>query len=285
MAKILCFCWNTDNIPLCEEYLDGKSEKIVYPNKCFNPLFFDAIHIHILKYQPEIIVISTENEPTSGSFFHSTFLRNMMPKLGYKLITTDSYESPEDQSNELSMSIYGLASDNSISAVELNKGFIFNDNKFVCDKVYNSQPKALVLYLKTFYGTFAFVAVQMSHNYKQQGLCIKSLEDKFLLNKNLNYAFLMGDFANDIPIDRSDLDTFRKETSYGNEGQAGQSLAPNYSKIYENHTVIGYHDRIYHETLNGYPIDCLEYLSIIGNSDKNLSYHMGTMGIYNFPSQ
>lgn len=279
MAKILCFCWNTDNIPLCGEYLNDKSPNIVYPNKCYNPLFFDAIHMHILKYQPEIVVISTENEPISGSLFHSSFLPNMMSKLGYKLIVTDSYEN--DQTNELSMSIYGLASDNSISAIELNKGYIFNDNKFVCDKVYISQPKALVLYLKTFYGTFAFIAIQMSHNYKGKGLCIKSLEDKFLLNKNLNYVFLMGDFANDVPIGRTDLDAFRKETSYGNEGQAGQSLAPNYSK----QNVAGYHDRIYHNTLNGYPIDCLEYLSILAGPNKDLSDHMGTMGIYSFPSQ
>lgn len=53
---ILCFNWNASQIPLCESYLDNKTENLINKRRgtftkttpCYNPIFFDEIEKEII---------------------------------------------------------------------------------------------------------------------------------------------------------------------------------------------------------------------------------------------
>jgi hypothetical protein len=212
--NILCFSWNTDNIPICENYLNNNTKDIISkpggvfskPSKCLNPLFFTTIEDYISKYNPFIVVINTENEAINGSLFHDKFLPENMNRLNYRLLVTDHYESPNDK-NQLMVSIYVKKDDPKFAVLQLNKGLIFDDNKILCGNI-AEQSKAMCLYVNTSYGVFAFVGVQMQHNYSERRDCIKNIEEKFLIGKPLSYSFIMGDFANTYLATKKDLSNY-----------------------------------------------------------------------------
>jgi hypothetical protein len=302
---------------------------------CYNPLFFDQIQIDIQRYQPILAVFCTENDPVTGTHFHSDFLPNQMSTLGYKLLTRDKYID-DDGSNALRMSIFILSGAQSITSVELSKGIIFNDNKFECSRTYLGAPRALVLYVQTLFGRFGFVGVQVPREVKNEDrtICESSLVNKFISGKNLDSYFIMGDFANEYIIQKKDLninniDTLRREglkqgleenlVSLPQGGTSGlgnkKFLVPTYSPAYSDKFVgsdnadiktfedlenypydqieLGYHDRIFHKTLQGYPIVDIDYKAIVGSpmlsSDNNKPVrdrnHLGVLGIYSFQGQ
>lgn len=345
MVTILVYTFNSDRTPLCESYLNAKSENEVFksgglfskPSSCFNPLFFDSIATEIQKFQPRIVAIATENDLVTGTYFHSDFLPSQMKNYGYQLTARDKYID-DDQTNALRMSIYTLIGDNMIKSVQLSKGLIFNDNKFQCDRIYLGVPKAMVLYLQTTFGSFAFIGVQVSRNYGDRTICENGMKQKFINGKNIDQIFMMGDFANEYTITNEKLinydyiDSMRQQdipagyeedlpavTSNNNNGpptdpfplkNQQQFVVPTYSPAYSNQyvknmddvntyleltksepkgtTLIGYHDRIFHQTLRGYPIKCLEYRAVVGspmlsNQNPNVPRnrnHLGVLGVY-----
>jgi len=228
---ILCFSWNTDQIPLCESFLDNKSTNFIGRPRgifskntpCYNPLFFDDIERELLGFAPPIkmVVFFTEGDLESGTWFHSDFLPNKMKDISgrnisgkrrvlqipysYKLLTRDKYsgQTLNNVSTVMRMSIYVWDQDNSSKAIELTKGLLFNDNKMDCNinltsSNYVEQAKILALYTETNMGRIAFIGLQYAENTPSNGrICIKQLEDKFIKNKNIDYVIIMGDFSND----------------------------------------------------------------------------------------
>jgi len=321
MSHILCFSWNSDKTPLCEGYLKNKtSQKIsksggvfTKPSDCYNPIFFDSILEEIERYDPAIVVITTENDPVNGSYFHSDFLPIMMKSIepydrtgekNYRLLIRDKYVD-DDNTNALRMSIYVKQNNTTIRSVELSKGYIFNDNKDKCEVQYMGTAKGMALYLQTKLGTFAFVGIQIPHKYKDAGVCIKSMEDKFIEGKNLDSFFLMGDFANDFVINETDksqnlfdvIDQIRAggipagvtENLQVEANGKKKFLVPTYSRSYSDKFVnssmpnraaqtyedainnstgelqLGFHDRIFYNHLKGYDMKCVEYRTIVGS--------------------
>lgn len=243
MTIVLCFNWNTDKIPLCEKYFTNekgqvRTDKINKPwyklkrgESCYNPLFFNIIKEKIIQHNPKIVVISTEDDLESGTYFHSHFLiqnmhygikydkinRNPNPKtnpegnISYRLLIRDKYDG-------LRTSIYVKDTDNTSKVAQLNKGLIFNNNVYDCAKNNGQTPRALALYVSTNFGKFAFINVQVPHEYDRDSnvddandniitsstynrdICLQSLEDEFIKGKNVDYVFLMGDFSNTYVI-------------------------------------------------------------------------------------
>lgn len=345
MTSILCYSWNSDQIKICPSYQNNRNPGenftqggfLSRSSSCYNPLFFDEIAVEIQKFQPKIIVFTTENEPIEGTYFHSDFLPAQLNILGYKLLTRDKYVADNDQTNALRMSIYIQKNDNSIQSVELNKGLIFNDNKYQCDKIYLGVPKALVIYLQSTFGSFAFIGVQTPIKYGDRTICMNGLMQKFINTKNIDHIFLAGDFANQYFLQKNeslnydyvdqlrqiDIPTgFEEDLPIINSNDSGppeesfplknrqKFVVPTYSPSYTNRYVramdaeqtyqelsktnslgsalIGYHDRIFHKTLRGYPIRCLEYKAVLGNpmlSNPNPNVarqrnHLGVLGVY-----
>src|SRR5258708_1511308 len=255
--KVLCFCWNTDNFPLCEGYLKDKytgeiSTDVVKKHykfihkrdPCYNPLFFQEIRGDIAIHDPDIVVITTENEPESGTYFHSDFLPRAMPTIKYKLAVRDKYV--DDQSDTaIRVSLYIRETDVTSRVVQLTKGLIFNNNTFSCYPTTAGIPKALVLYLQTNIGVFAFIGIQIPDRYRNPYLCVDSLDYKFIEGKKVDYTFLMGDFAYDYNTKICDKTKDEKERqsslanyshlSYIEETAANNpSPIPTYSPSYRN---------------------------------------------------
>ena len=347
MSRVLCFCWNSDRTPLCESYLENRAKiEITRPGglfsksgSCYNPLFFDQIQIQIEKFNPILAVFLTENDPVTGSHFHSNFLPDKMKSLNYKLLERDKYVD-SDETNSLRMSIFVKLGAMSVTGVELSKGLIFNDNKFECSRTYLGAPKGLALYVSTLFGKFAFIGVQVPRGYNDRTICEAALTAKFVTGKNLDTIFIMGDFANEFIVEKKDItyetmDKIRMQTIIPGytEDLVGlpknqqspeeipntppqlanlKFLVPTYSPAYENKFVdndngaintyndllqypydkieIGYHDRIFHKTLQGYPVIPVDYMTIVGspmlhnnpNDPERTSNHLGVLGIYSF---
>lgn len=230
MSKILCFSWNTERVSLCENFTDaGKSGTpdlikrqtfaLTKRNPCYNPLFFQSLKKSIIEHDPEIVVISTEGDLESGTYFHSDFLPYNMywnlsynSNIRYRLLVRDKYKG--STGDTLRMSIYVKSTDTSTKSIELNKGLIFNNNNYECGLT-NNTPFTLVLalYVQTQYGNIAFINVQMPENVyispTNRQYCINNIDDKFVENKNVDYVFLMGDFTVNKDLDTGDLQEAR----------------------------------------------------------------------------
>ena len=280
-SNILCFNWNTDNLHLCGQY----NVEALENNICYNPLFFQTIYENIILYDPMICVFVTEGDPENRTYFHSTFLPENM--LNYRLIANDKFYNPE---GTIRMSIYIKYNDITTRAIELNPGWLFNDNQYECPLIteYN-PPKALGLYLKTVFGNIAFIGVQMTHGFPSKETCLNRMEDKFIVNKDLDFVFLMGDFANNHVVSKEDstnfllmhkLQTSTIPLSYV-EGYVSPQSYPNYNK---NSNTVSWHDRIFYKAIdqNGpNSISCLLYQTVNNYPMKlSRSKHLGILGVF-----
>src|SRR5437868_12744090 len=228
MTKILCFSWNTDHTALCENgsgtnkdaYLNAGSKDLIEKSfftltkrqPCYNPLFFESIKAAIIEYTPDIVAISNEGDIESGTYFHSDFLPyNMENNLGdnkYKLLVRDKYKASDD--NSLRMSIYVKSINTAIQSIEINKSPLFNN--YQCT---SNLGSALVLHVKMSNETIAFIDLQLAHKNQNDGPCLKKIETKLI--ENVNYIFLMRDFAIDYRVtDFDKLGNIKDERNISN---------------------------------------------------------------------
>jgi hypothetical protein len=334
--KILCFNWNTTRIPLCENYLDNKIENLINRPRgiftkttpCYNPLFFDEIEKEIIRFLPslQILVFLTEGDLENGTWFHSDFLPDRLANLNiqstpgnqntfkFRLLTRDKYSGQPNNKVDtvIRMSIYVPFNNKDIRAVELNKGYLFNDNNLHCNYYsdidynleYNEDARALVLYVQSSMGKIAFVGIQYLENTPDPGrVCIKQLENKFINNKGLNHVFILGDFSNNpgIPHDKSYefikisdqfYDEYREEsrpTGYVDYRDSDKNSEIDYLPSYVDDAkgTIGYHDRILNKSITPptNQIKCIEYKLIKGSPINNtIPHHFGILGIYEVPN-
>lgn len=209
------------------------------------------------------------------------------------------------------MSIYVPFNDKDIKAIELSKGYLFNDNNLNCNSTnkidvnfqYVENAKILTLYVQSSIGKIAFVGIQYMENTPDQNrVCIKQLENKFIINKGLNHVFILGDFSNNpgIPHDKSYefikisdqfVDEYREEsrpTGYVDYRDKNSEIDYLPSYVDETKGTIGYHDRILNKsiTLPTNQIKCIEYKLIKGFPiNKTIPHHFGILGIYDVPTQ
>ncbi len=98
MYKILVFSWNTESVSIgetnCQEISDynrsSYSEFIpkltTWQYNCFKPDFFNPLSEFIKLNTPDVIIIGFQEDRYPGSYFHSHFLIEEMPKIGYSLL-------------------------------------------------------------------------------------------------------------------------------------------------------------------------------------------------------
>ena len=323
---ILCFSWNTDGVSLCDRYylnddatriegLVSRRERFKKNINCYNPLFFDTVGETIINATANIVVFSSEGDLASGTYFHSDFLPLAMKNLPrpFKLLTRDKYSA---ERGTIRLSIYVLANDQQTKVIELNKGFIFNDNTFKClGPRERLEGIALALYIETYFGTFSFITVQLPDNINANVNCFEAIETKFVRGKNTDYVFLLGDFAETYSNDFQTIKTKRNtsplvnlfntlgytESNHINEPNYVTARKPLTNKFLDNEsnliynsrsnpdqvTSLGYHNRIFFKKVN--PLDRhYEALSAVVYTTvysppmlKDLySKHLGIMGVY-----
>lgn len=202
--SIMCFSWNAAGLRLCETMSQSKADDarkgfkafISMKQPCLSPDFFEGIRSVIRDKQPSIVVMVTEDEDRSDTYFHSDLLPAAMPEIGYGLLKRDKLEGVGEAASKvpqikvptgkpsgsaLRMSIYAQNAVLPGLRVEekLIKKFFGNDGQVegICrqgDRI--SGAIAAYVWHET-YGKFVFIAAN-----------IPSGADSLKVGKGLDYA-------------------------------------------------------------------------------------------------
>lgn len=98
--SIMCFSWNASGLKLCETMSQAKADAarkgfkafITMKQPCIAPDFFEEIRSTIRLKSPSLVVITTEDEDSSDTYFHAKLLPTSMPEIGYSLLKRDKFE-------------------------------------------------------------------------------------------------------------------------------------------------------------------------------------------------
>lgn len=216
--RIMVFSWNTESISLCSsmkpEPIEDNTSSSVYnvwnyiPNiwstgMCEVPDFFNSFKIFINNNKPDVIAIGFQEDRKPGSYFHSHFLVEEMPKIGYELVkrtrlmgvgvtSVKNAMKGDLHSRGLRLSIYAkkeLISEINSEEITMRNTF-GNDghDEHLCTSILTRGKGAVVSYLKLpGMGRIAFINAHLPFN-------SKSLVDSYvkrnpMLRQNeLNYS-------------------------------------------------------------------------------------------------
>lgn len=226
-TTILCFSWNTDKTPLCDQYYENDKDMNKHvkngffrDDECYNPLFFNDIKDQIVTSNPDIVAITTEGDVERGTFFHAEFLRRSMKgdQLNYNLLTNKKVNDI-GYKQTLRMSIY-IRYDVQADLVHPNRSFIFNNEDARCNIQFHNQrqvlnqidnkmayttkkissdhiSKSFVQFVEYNNEVIAFVALELLHEYNENNLneCLNKMLNKLVSSKQISYIFVMGDFS------------------------------------------------------------------------------------------
>ena len=96
----MCFSWNASGLRLCETMSQSKADDarkgfrafVTRKQPCISPDFFEGIRDIIRNRRPSLVVMVTEDEDKSDTYFHSDLLPSAMPEIGYGLLKRDKLE-------------------------------------------------------------------------------------------------------------------------------------------------------------------------------------------------
>lgn len=88
------FSWNAAGLRICETMSQKKADEkrkgffaaVTLKKSCVAPTFFETIRSSIISDSPSLVVISTQDEDTKDTYFHSDLLPELMPEIGYSLL-------------------------------------------------------------------------------------------------------------------------------------------------------------------------------------------------------
>lgn len=288
MPKILCFSWNTDKTPLCDQLHNSrtiqKRTRFFQSSPCYSPTFFTQIYQKIKEESPDIVVINTEGDLEKGTFFHQQFLKDHMKH--YYLLANDKINGINTEQNpeSLRMSIY-IRHDMNASLDNVNATLFYkNDrtNSYITKDGVKITSKSMVKFVSTQYGLFAFMGLQFPHDFPKQNRqdAFTMMTNQLLKSNKIAYVFIMGDFASE----QDEYNTLDSRPNYKLQqiNEAFRSETDVTKLIYETQA---WHDRILYNTVGptSYDIVCTYYDNVFGFPmlNKNTrSQHLGIMGVY-----
>ena len=230
--NIMCFSWNAAGLRLCETMSQSKANNArqgaigVFKSSCVAPNFFEDIRDAIRQKLPALVVMVTEDEASTGSYFHSNLLPEAMPEIGYTRLRNEKFDKPTEGNGSIRISIY--------TRVELVDQFklqglvarLFGDNSVTtatCQQ-YGRVSGAIAIYVQhEVYGRLAFIATHlplgsiltdlsatMDYDTKRAAiratntLCLIHIMDKLVnalpATEHPDYVFLLGDLNYDITV-------------------------------------------------------------------------------------
>lgn len=271
--KVLCFSWNTDKTPLCDQYYNDKvhyRSKWWWQDVCYKPEFFEEIK-EKLKERPDLAVFSTEGDPEKATFFHAEFLKTQMRQLGYQLLNNIKLNDIGYEHTSIRLSIYTLN----------HQYYSLNTDSFTCYKRLPTMltSKAMVNLVDSPMGVIAFMSVQMDHHYDVTAIaqCMEKMQDA-LIHNDVSYAFIMGDFS--LPGGRPASTVWDTRLFPFTEYQEGDIIFPNYQV---GRDIIAWHNRIFFivNEMSSHDINVLSYETMHGYPMmEGDSIHAGVLGLY-----
>jgi hypothetical protein len=104
--RILVFFWNADGLRLCKN-LDSTNPRggfrDYFQEPCTTAKFFPEISELIKFNKPNIVVIGTAEEASSGTYLHSDLLSERMPEMGFVKVDTAKQDGVGDGAIRLSV--------------------------------------------------------------------------------------------------------------------------------------------------------------------------------------
>jgi hypothetical protein len=201
--SIMCFAWNASGLKLCETMSQSKADAartgfkafITMKKPCITPDFFEGIRAVVLRRKPSLVVMSTEDEDSSDSYFHSDLLPGSMPEIGYTLLkrnkvagvggnfpasANENIVTGKPYGSALRMSIYArddVHAELQMEERQISK-FFGNDGQLedVCNQGGRVSGAIGAYVWHPTYGKFLFIATRLA-----SGL------DAFQVGKNLDY--------------------------------------------------------------------------------------------------
>lgn len=134
--KVLIFSFSADGLHICEsdsalEVAKARGSyfgRLVH-HACERPDFWSILREQILSQRPNICVFGTQDEPSSGTYFHSHFLPKMMPGLNYQQILTDKLSHVGTLPSGLSIARRDVSDESSRSSI-----YALRDDAFVIEE-------------------------------------------------------------------------------------------------------------------------------------------------------
>lgn len=186
--SIMCFSWNASGLRFCSTMFEHEKQKgffakIASKSDCVTPDFFKEISKVIQDKNPGLVVMSTQDEDSSNTYFHAEFLEGEMSRLHYKQLKRDKLDGVGETASKnpydpklipsgkpggsaLRISVY--ARNDIFDALEVQEKKLtdfFNSNKiprtFKCEKD-STVAGAIVTYVThPTYGRYAFITVHL----------------------------------------------------------------------------------------------------------------------------
>jgi hypothetical protein len=244
--SIMCFSWNASGLRLCETMSQSKADSarkgfkafITMKQPCLAPDFFEEIRGVINTRRPGLVVMTTQDEDSSDTYFHAELLPSSMPEIGYSLLKRDKFNGIGEvaagvpqvrvptgtpSGSALRISIY--ARSELMPGLKLEEKLIarfFGNDGQVEASCGNRAAGAICAYVwHETYGKFAFIAVHLPSGVESlkvgkgldyasyrvatrsaNTLCLISLMNKFVnslpTESRPDHIFLLGDFNYDI---------------------------------------------------------------------------------------
>jgi hypothetical protein len=246
--SIMCFSWNASGLKLCETMSQTKADEarkgfkafITMKKPCVAPDFFEDIRGVLRERRPSLVVMTTEDEDRTDTYFHAELLPKSMPEIGYSLLKRDKFDgigesglvptkipTGNPSGNALRISIYARS--------ELMPGFKVEEK--MISRFFSNDGQAEVTCLQgdrasgaigayvwhENYGKFLFIATRLSSgtdalkvgktldymSYRAatraaNNLCLLAIVDALTTNipekAKPDHVILMGDLNYDIVI-------------------------------------------------------------------------------------
>lgn len=186
--SIMCFSWNAAGLRFCSTMFEHEKEqgffaRMASKSNCVTPDFFDDISKIIRDKNPSLVVMSTQDEDSSNTYFHAEFLESEMSRLKYRQLKRDKLDgvgetasrNPPDPKlipsgkpggSALRMSIYARNDVFDVLEIQEKKlSDFFKANKiprtFKCEKDSTVSGAIATYVTHPTFGKFAFITVHL----------------------------------------------------------------------------------------------------------------------------
>jgi len=231
--RVVAFCWNTSGLRICETGGVNLAMSKRTSNSsvaCAVPDFFEEIKQKIISpIAADIVVIVTEDEASTGSFFHRNYLQNVMNELNYPVYCSSSINVGEIASGVSMPSITGttpssfcnmtvFVSQKQLTAFRSYDVYVkgHHIDSITCKSAGNKIQGAIGCYLEhRFLGTIAIVGIHLVSGKPFNGLspkynrtisdcynkiCATHIASKLLENRKVGQCIILGDFNTNITL-------------------------------------------------------------------------------------
>lgn len=180
---IMCFTWNASGLKLCETMSqiranETRSKFLSRKLPCIAPDFLEDIRGVINSRRPSIIVMTTQDEDSSGTYFHAELLPNTLIELDYVLLKRDTMpgvgeaasgvtlpQIPTGQPRGSAIRISIYARGDIINVLRMEEStisqFLGKESQASCNQGERSSGAIASYVWHPVYGKFAFIAVHI----------------------------------------------------------------------------------------------------------------------------